>query len=137
MEKGYVRGILGALLGGIIATIPWVLLYVYGNMIFSFLAVIVALGALKGYQLFKGKESDKLHIIITVVSLVSITIATFIIIPCLMFIQESIPLTLTNLQIIYSDGEFMSAMFKDYVISVVFTFLGISGVIKSIKNKEN
>ena len=53
MEKGYFKGILGALLGGIVASIPWILVYVYANMIYSILAVIIAMGALKGYQLFQ------------------------------------------------------------------------------------
>ena len=34
-NKSYFTGIIGALLGGFIAAIPWVLMYVYGNMILS------------------------------------------------------------------------------------------------------
>ena len=134
MRKSYFKGIVGALLGGIIASIPWVLLYVYGNMIFSFLAYFVAIVALKGYQLFKGKEDDKLHIIISTVSIISITIATWVIIPLLLLAKESIPINFITLQIIYADSTFLGALFKDYVISIIFTILGISGVIKSIKN---
>lgn len=134
MKKSYFKGIVGALLGGVVASIPWVLLYVYGNMIFSFLAYFVAIAALKGYQLFKGKEDDKLHIIISAVSLISITVATWVIIPLLMFIKESISINAITLQIIYTNSEFIGSLFKDYVISIIFTILGISGVIKSIKN---
>ena len=33
-------GILGAVLGAFIGAIPWILVYVYGNLMFSFLAFL-------------------------------------------------------------------------------------------------
>lgn len=42
-----------SLIGGIIGTIPWVLVYVYGNMIVAILAVFIAMAAWKGYKLAK------------------------------------------------------------------------------------
>ena len=44
-------GILGAVLGAFIGAIPWILVYVYGNLMFSFLAFVIALTAFKGYTL--------------------------------------------------------------------------------------
>ena len=35
--KNYVLGIIGGLIGGFIASNPWILMYVYGNMILSLL----------------------------------------------------------------------------------------------------
>lgn len=135
MKKNYFSGILGALVGGLIATIPWILTYVYANMIYSILAIFVAMGALKGYQLCKGKIDKKLSTIITLVSLVSITIATLVIIPCLLLNKESMGVSLANLELLYGETEFVSALLKDYAISILFTFLGISGVIASIKKQ--
>ena len=57
-NKSYIKGILGGVIGGIIATIPWILMYVYGEMILSLLAILIAMGVLKGYQLFKGKVDN-------------------------------------------------------------------------------
>lgn len=87
-EKSYLTGIIGALLGGFIATIPWVLMYVYGGMILSLLAIIIALGALKGYQLFNGKVDNKLPFIIAVISVLAVTVSTFVIIPYLLILKE-------------------------------------------------
>ena len=53
--KKYVMGIFGGILGGLIASIPWILMYVYGNMIVQILSVVIAMGVLKGYQMFHGK----------------------------------------------------------------------------------
>ena len=49
-KTSYFTGIIGALIGGIIASIPWVLVYVYGNMMLSLLAVLIAAGEFYGYK---------------------------------------------------------------------------------------
>lgn len=136
-QKNYFTGIIGAFLGGLVFTIPWILLYVYANMIYSLLAVLVAIGALLGYQLFKGKVDKKLPIIITVISLLAITIATLVIIPILLLLKENIIATIPNIKLLYSESSFLSAIMRDYAISIVFTILGISGVIASIKKQIN
>ncbi len=51
-QGSYFTGILGAIIGGSIATIPWVLAYVYGNVMLSLLAVLIAAGELFGYKTF-------------------------------------------------------------------------------------
>lgn len=133
--KKNVLAMIGALLGGLIATLPWVLVYVYGNMMYSILAIFVAMGALFGYQLFKGEVNRSLPIKIVVVSLLSITIATLVIIPCLLLAHEGAEVTINNFKYLYSDNDFIGGIITDYIVSVLFTLLGISGVIKSIKNQ--
>ena len=132
--KDYVKGIIGGLIGGLVATIPWILMYIYGGMMLSLLAIIIGAAVLKGYQLFKGKVDSKLPVIIIIISLVSISVATFIIIPAGLMAKEGIPVTSENFTYLYQYGEFTSAIIRDYIISVIFTLLGISGIIQS-KNK--
>ena len=55
----YLFGIIGALIGGIIGSIPWILVYVYGNMMFSALAIFIAAGEFLGYKLCRGKIDKK------------------------------------------------------------------------------
>ena len=43
-KNNYVKGILGGFLGGLIATIPWILMYVYGNLILEILTIVIAIG---------------------------------------------------------------------------------------------
>ena len=133
--KKNVLAMIGAMLGGLIATLPWVLVYVYGNMMFSILAIFVAMGALFGYQLFKGEINKNLPIKIVVVSLLSITIATLVIIPCLLLAHEGAAVAINNFKYLYSDSDFIGGIITDYIVSVLFTLLGISGVVKSIKNQ--
>jgi hypothetical protein len=61
----YMRGIIGSFIGGMIASIPWIWIYVYGQEIYTIFALIIATGALIGYQLFKGKVDKKLPFILS------------------------------------------------------------------------
>jgi len=136
-QKGYLLGIVGALIGGLIGTIPWIILYVYANMIYSLLAFIVAMAALKGYELFKGKIDKKLPYIIGTISIICITIATLVIIPNLLLVKEIGTTSLANFKLLYADSEFAGAIIGDYIMSLLFTILGISGVFASIKKQVN
>ncbi len=132
-EKGYIIGIVGALIGGFFASLPWILMYVYGNMIFSLLALPIALGAWKGYQLFKGKQDGKLPYIVAVISVLVITLATLVIIPMLLGVKNGYEFSFDILDLLYQSSDFKTAIFKDYAISILFTFLGIGGILGQIK----
>ncbi len=134
-NKSIILGIIGAVIGAAVATIPWVLMYVYGEMILSLLAILIAVGALFGYQLFKGKVTKQLPIIISIISLVMVIFATLVVIPLLLLGRESLPMTLDNLTLLYEQDAFKEAIFKDLIFSIVFTVLGISGVISNIKKQ--
>ena len=129
--------ILLSLFMGLLGTIPWVLMYVYGNMIIAIMAVFIALAAWIGYSLAKGKVDKYVPIIIIIISLISITIATFIFIPSLLLIKQGETLSIEKIKELYEYQSFLSGILKDYVISIVFTFLGISGVINNMKDQIN
>lgn len=135
-SKGsYLTGILGAIVGGSIATIPWVLVYIYGGMMFSILAALIAAGELYGYKIAKGKITKKLPIILMVIALIIVTVTTLVIIPTLLIAKEGIAVNLTNISRLYENGEFATAMMKDFIISVIFTILGASIVTANIKKQ--
>ena len=135
-SKGsYLTGILGAIVGGAIATIPWVLVYIYGEMMFSILAALIAAGELYGYKIAKGKITKKLPIILMVIALIIVTVTTLVIIPTLLIAKEGIAVNLTNISRLYENGEFATAMMKDFIISVIFTILGASIVTANIKKQ--
>ena len=135
MEKSYFMGIIGALLGAFVATIPWILLYIYGNMMLSILAFVIGYGALYGYKLFHGIVDKNTSWIITMVSLISVTIATLVVIPLWILHNNGYVISFENLSNLYTMSAFKSAILRDFVISIVFTLLGISGVISKIKQE--
>lgn len=143
MLNKFFKGIIGSILGAIIFSIPWILIYVYANYILSIMASLIAYGSLLFYKKFGGEITKKTSVVITISSLLAITIATFVIIPICLIVKEGYGLSFEYYQILFASGEFVSAIIRDYIISVIFTFLGISGVITSINkeayriNKEN
>ena len=135
-ENGrYLIGIIGAVIGGIIATIPWILMYVYGNVMLSMLAAIIAGGEFLGYKICKGKIDKKLPIIIMIIAVIIVIVTTLAIIPVLLIQKEGLPVSVTNVQKLYGSSEFSTAIIRDCIISVVFTILGTSVVTSTIKKQ--
>lgn len=130
-----IKGILGAFIGSIVFSLPWVLVYVYGGYMLSLLAFIIGTGALLFYKLFGGKVDKKTPAIILITSLLSVTIATFVIIPFFLLLKEGYGFDLEMFKTLYTINNFVSGIVKNYFISIVFTLLGISGILKSINNE--
>ncbi len=134
-ENNRSLAILCSFIGGLIGTIPWILIYVYGNMIVAILAIFIAMAAWKGYNLAKGKTDKYVPTIIVAVSIASVTIATFIIIPALLLLKEGSNVSINSIKELYEYSSFTSGILRDYLISLLFTGLGISGVITNMKNQ--
>ncbi len=136
-DNGYLIGTIGAILGGLLGTIPWILCYVYANLMYSILAIFIGIGAFKGYEILKGKMGKPVPVIIAVVSILCVTLATLVIIPNLLLIQEYGKTSMEAFKVLYAFNDFKSAIIQDYIYSLAFTGLGISGVIANIKRGIN
>lgn len=134
-QGSYLTGILGAILGGMIATIPWILVYIYGNMMLSLLAILIAAGEFYGYKLFKGKTTKALPAIIMVIAIVIVSIATLVIIPAIMLNNQGINVSISTIKALYANQTFSSAILHDFAMSVVFTILGASVITANIKKQ--
>lgn len=128
----YLLGIIGATIGAFIGVIPWILVYIYGNMIVALLSILVAVGSYQGYRITKATIDKKLPVIVAITSVLAITVATFIIIPLGLLAKEELGATFENLEFIYGESEFKRAIIGDYVISLLFTVLGIGGIISNL-----
>lgn len=132
-QGSYITGTIGAVIGGAIASLPWVLVYVYGNMIVAILAVLIALGAFYGYKLAKGKMGKGLPAIIAIVSVAIIVILTTIVCPLVILSDLGVDPSFETMQRVYSDSTMVSAIMQDALVSIAFTIVGIAGTIKSMK----
>lgn len=134
-QGSYVTGIIGAVIGGLIATIPWILAYVYGGMMLSILATLIAAGEFYGYKICKGRVSKALPIILMVLAIIIVSVATLVIIPGALIQKEGINVSVQNIQRLYENKEFSAALMKDFAISVIFTILGASIITANIKKQ--
>ena len=134
-NNGYLFGIIGSILGGLVASLPWIIMYVYVEMMWSFMAFLIGSGAFLGYKLFKGKMDIKVPYIIGIVSIMVIIFTTLYVIPALLIIKEGLTPNFEILSLLYSNTEFKSAIIKDLIFAVLFTVLGVSGIFKTLKNQ--
>lgn len=100
------------------------------------LVSLIGFEALWFYKLFGEVNKNTVYVIITA-SFIAITLSTFVIIPLMLMAKENIIIFFSNFKNIYSLDNFLSSLIGDYIISLLFTILGISGIIRSIKNKDN
>lgn len=134
-QGSYVTGIIGAIVGGLIATIPWVLAYVYGGMMLSILATLIAAGEFYGYKICKGRINKALPIILMILAIIIVSVATLVIIPGALIQKEGINVSIQNIQRLYENKEFSTALMGDFAISVIFTILGASIITANIKKQ--
>jgi hypothetical protein len=130
-----VKGIIGGIIGGLIASIPWILLAVYTRFMIAYLAFLIGLGVNYGYRLFGGKVNKALPFIIAIVSVVIVVFATVALIPLLMYAKEGYGFDFYNLTLFYRNSDVVSSLLVDTGIAVLFTFLGIVGLLKDISNE--
>ena len=129
----YFTGIIGAIIGGAIGAVPWIIAYIYGNMMIALLAILIAGGAYYGYKLFKGKITKKVTIIITIISIIIVALVTLLIIPAILIHTEGMNTNMATIQYLYQDEEFKAGIINDTLIAIVFTIVGAAVVNASIK----
>lgn len=133
-RKGnYITGTIGAILGGTIASLPWILVYVYGNMIVAILAILIAFGTFQGYKIFKGRMGRGVPAIISIISILIVVFITVVICPIIILQNNNLDISLKELTLLYQNKNVQNAIIQDLIVALLFTILGIAGVIRSIK----
>lgn len=135
VKNRYLIGTLGALIGAFFGTIPWILAYVFGDVIYALLSIVIVIGAFYGYKITKAKINKKLPIILSVVSFIAISVTMLVIIPIILMNKSEIPLTWEYFQAVYAESTISTALLKDYIISLLFCFIVIGGIIVNL-NKQ-
>ena len=79
----------------------------------------------------RGKILDRNGVILAT----NKTTSTLIIIPCLLLAKKGFAVNIKSIISLYNSSTFVFAIIRDLVIAIIFTILGISGVINQIKAK--
>ena len=125
-ENGnYLLGTIGAILGGIIGAIPWTLVYFFANYNIALLAILVGMGAIKGYTIFKGKFTKKTKILISIISLIILVSVELIVLPLIYTVAYSV-----DLKAFYT--EMRSGIIHDLIFTILFGLIGIAYSISKI-----
>ncbi len=134
MKKGNkVLGIIGAFVGGMIGVIPWIVVYVYGNIMFLAFALLIAYCAFKGFTFCEGVKDKYLSVTITSISIFVVTLTTFLFIPFAMLYKEGFEISWYNFQILYQESGFVIILIRNYILALFFTIIGIVLIQPSIQ----
>lgn len=129
-KKDNVLGIIGVIVGGIIGATPWLLLYIFLNLVSGLLSAFIPIGALLGYKIFKGKYTKGLKKIIIITSFIIVSIVSIVIIPY--YYSVKLPV---NIMKIYKES-WVDVLYN-WFISVVTTAAGVALALAHINKSIN
>lgn len=138
-KESYILGTIGAILGGGVAAIPWIVTYMFtNNIVIPLLAILIPIGAFFGYKIFKGKITKTSRVIIALVSILIIVLVTNIICPIIFLYKSGYDPTWSNLVGLYSDDrdDVKEMLVEDLAAGLLFAIVGIVITIKCFINKK-
>lgn len=123
-KNSYFRGLLGGFLFGILASIPWLLVYFFLNYIIVYLGALIGIGVVYGYKMFTDTLDKKMPIFVSIIVILIVTLNSLVVTPCILLLKNGIPLSFDNYIFLYQIEGMLPALLKDYLISIVFAVLG-------------
>lgn len=127
--KRYVLACLGGLVGGLIASLPWLVLYLMGGLILSALAFLIAPGVNYGYRKLKGRVNRKMPMTVTIISIVVLLIIDLVILPAY-YCKTLNLITIFNF---ITTKVYWQLVVRELIISTVFAVAGIFKIVNDIK----
>ena len=129
----YLTGIIGAMLGALIGSIPWIVAYHFG-WILSVLAFFIALGAFTGYKMFRGPKGRVFAgIAIYSISIVTSVSSFFVYIYVYGCIYFEYLLSFDDFKYLASYYLSDAEVIRSIVVALIFAITGIVGVHKQIE----
>lgn len=128
MENGsYLTGVLGALIGMIIGTIPSLLTIVYMQMEYAVLFALIPICAYLGYKIFQGKMNKAALIVSIVMAVLGVVIMYFEFILFTMVHDYGYPFSeaLRFLPVIMRDPEVWKEAFTGSLQEFLFSAIGV------------
>ncbi len=144
-NKKQLLGFFGIFLFALIGIFPMILLYVYCNINWTFLAFFVGICSFVGYRLFKGEMNNRVIPAISIITFIVVIITMLYVIPALLVIHKDMGPIFDVLSILYNDIDFVKVIIKDTIIAFIFASFGIYIIYKKTMphelvvkdNKEN
>ena len=117
----YIKASIGGFLGGILFSLPWLLLHFFSPITLPFLAFLIAIGVNKGYRKFNGRVNKKLPKFIIGLSILILVLIYFII----------FPLEYGSLKSVL-DIAYWKIIMRETIISLVCAIAGIYKTVEDI-----
>ena len=128
----YITGIIGAILGGILATVPSLLTIWFMERIYSVLFILIPLGIYYGYRLFRGKMNKAVGVITVLLSLVMPFVLEQLVFYVAVATTYSILPSILDTAAFYFQIVTPAEMVSDLAMPYVFLLFGIFVTFKQI-----
>lgn len=134
-KNKYFIGTIGAFIGAIIGSLPWVLSYNFFNGIYSIMSIFIVIGAFYGYKIVKSKVNENHTIILSICSLISILLTILLIIPCIYLKKSGWDISVESFQYIYNYQDFVITIVSNALISILFAIVMLIIINQSVKKQ--
>lgn len=142
-SKNHFIGVVGALIGGIVGTIPWIIVYMLGFFV-GWLGFIIGIAANKGYEILGGKNSKAKPFIIIIVVIICVLLAqvTCEMIELYNYLQEEgVELGIIDMfrvlwETFIAEAEYSRAVLGSVAMGLIFAGLGTFGLIKNMMKQS-
>lgn len=120
--KGAVKYFSG-ILGGLIFSIPWLLVYVFFNFSVGYLNCLIVFGIILGYkvvnkEIYNDKKTKK-YLIISACLITLLNV--LILMPIIVMIKQGVGVNLGSFKILYTNDEFISVISDDLTLALLMT----------------
>ncbi len=136
LSDNYLLGLLGALVGALVAAIPWAVVSSQGWFM-AWLGYLIAIGASKGYDLMKVKTNMKKLWCVLVAVVIGVFAGQIMSDMIVIATDEELGHMFSDLFSYYANnfGEYLSINIKNLALGYVFAALGALSVLVNIKKE--
>ncbi|MGD9910267.1 MAG: hypothetical protein AB7U79_06670 [Candidatus Izemoplasmatales bacterium] len=134
-ENKYLEGTVGAVIGALIGSIPWILLALYTSFYAGILAALIGYSAFFFYKKFGGKVTNKTKLIIVIVTLLGILFTNVFLASYVIVVNQG-SLILENYIVVYTDPDLGPILLENLGIGLLIGLFGLVSVYKKVQNEE-
>lgn len=130
----FFTGLIGALLGAVVGTLPAALLYGFANIFWGWAFLLIGIAAAFGYRIFKGKKKFGLAFFISLVFSILVPLGYFCYYVMSILADQGIPAD-QAIEIINDplNAEFKSGVLSDGFKTILFSIIGVVAAYKPLK----
>ncbi|MDP4121244.1 MAG: hypothetical protein Q8876_09385 [Bacillota bacterium] len=118
----YLLGALGALIGGLLCSIPWCIIQAYIDLVSSVLACLIGFGAFKAYQMFNGKRGPAAKWIIIVITLIAVVVGQIEAIGVIL-LRNNADVVSVNIKYLLTHSS-MVTIIANFILGIIMALLG-------------
>lgn len=134
-EKHLFNGIIGAFIGAIIGSIPWILIEILTGFYAAVLGILIGYSAFFLYKTFGGPLNKNTKFIILIATLFGVFFTNIALASYVIIISGG-GIMIANYIICYTDPDISSMLFTDLFIGLAMTAFAIPAIFKKVISSE-